>query len=62
MTADRLSDVAVEPVEATPSTPGASPSDDADADVALPRDRDGQHVVILSGLSGGGKTAAAKLF
>jgi RNase adapter protein RapZ len=67
MTADRLSDVAVEPGEATASaverTPaGPAPSDDAGTGVAVPQDREGQHVVILSGLSGGGKTAAAKLF
>src|SRR5690349_6411405 len=67
MTADRLSDVAVEPGEATASaverTPaGPRPSDAAGTDVAVPQDREGQHVVILSGLSGGGKTAAAKLF
>ena len=34
---------------------------DADAELP-PASREGQHVVILSGLSGGGKTAAAKLF
>ena len=39
------------------------PSLDAErADEAAPADRPDQHVVILSGLSGGGKTAAAKLF
>src|SRR6185436_2163817 len=34
---------------------------EADAELP-PASREGQHVVILSGLSGGGKTAAAKLF
>src|SRR5262245_14957902 len=40
-------------------TPGEQPQDAADsAEDRLPE----AHVVILSGLSGGGKTAAAKLF
>jgi len=35
----------------------------ADTEAEIPHaSREGQHVVILSGLSGGGKTAAAKLF
>jgi len=38
--------------------PGAYAPPDADERL----DRGGQHVVLLSGLSGGGKTAAAKLF
>jgi len=38
-----------------------SPSPEPDPDSATDRDID-QHVVLLSGLSGGGKTAAAKLF
>jgi UPF0042 nucleotide-binding protein len=37
----------------------AAPSGDADAE---PEAVEGQHVVLLSGLSGAGKTAAAKLF
>jgi len=55
VTTDRLSDATVE-------RSIASPADDAEADVDRPQAREGQHVVILSGLSGGGKTAAAKLF
>ena len=58
MSADRLSGVAVEPGTNAPAAPDAGHSADADA----PGGREGQHVVILSGLSGGGKTAAAKLF
>ena len=38
------------------------PAPDAHADVPAPAAVEGQHVVLLSGLSGGGKTAAAKLF
>jgi UPF0042 nucleotide-binding protein len=41
----------------------AANAEDADADDAIqPVPVEGQHVVLLSGLSGGGKTAAAKLF
>jgi len=57
MSADRLSGVAVEPGTVAPA---ADTGHSADADA--PGGREGQHVVILSGLSGGGKTAAAKLF
>src|SRR6476646_10153852 len=57
MSTDRLSGVAVEPGTVAPAA-DAGHSADADA----PGGREGQHVVILSGLSGGGKTAAAKLF
>jgi UPF0042 nucleotide-binding protein len=60
MSTDRLSGVAVEPGTVAPAAPEVGHSADADADA--PGGRDGQHVVILSGLSGGGKTAAAKLF
>lgn len=38
------------------------PPPHAHADVPAPAAVEGQHVVLLSGLSGGGKTAAAKLF
>lgn len=38
------------------------PTPHAYADVPAPATVEGQHVVLLSGLSGGGKTAAAKLF
>ena len=38
------------------------PTPHAHADVPAPATVEGQHVVLLSGLSGGGKTAAAKLF
>ena len=38
------------------------PAPHAHADVPAPAAVEGQHVVLLSGLSGGGKTAAAKLF
>src|SRR4051812_13350398 len=58
MSMDRLSGVAVESGTAAPAAPGGGPSADAD----LPGGGAGQHVGILSGLSGGGKTAAAKLF
>jgi UPF0042 nucleotide-binding protein len=54
VTTDRLSEATVERQ--------ATSSADADAEEQTPVDREGQHVVILSGLSGGGKTAAAKLF
>jgi RNase adapter protein RapZ len=63
VTTDRLPDPAIEPGLAPPS-----PDVDADADnaseteVPSPNAGGTQHVVILSGLSGGGKTAAAKLF
>src|SRR3954469_21884861 len=46
------------PASATPAAPDAA----APGEPTLGTDRDGQHVVLLSGLSGGGKTAAAKLF
>ena len=44
--------------EAADSHPADADADDAVATVPV----EGQHVVLLSGLSGGGKTAAAKLF
>jgi UPF0042 nucleotide-binding protein len=47
-------------VEAVP-VDGAVPDADADA-IEPPEALEGQHVVLLSGLSGAGKTAAAKLF
>ena len=57
MTADRDPAAAVEP------HPGDVAVPDADADVIELADAgEGQHVVLLSGLSGAGKTAAAKLF
>jgi UPF0042 nucleotide-binding protein len=57
MTADRDPAAAVEPHPADLAAP------DADADVIEVADAgEGQHVVLLSGLSGAGKTAAAKLF
>jgi UPF0042 nucleotide-binding protein len=57
MTADRDPAAAVEPHPADVAVP------DADADVIELADAgEGQHVVLLSGLSGAGKTAAAKLF
>ena len=57
MTADRDPAAAVEPHLADVAVP------DADADVIeLADGGEGQHVVLLSGLSGAGKTAAAKLF
>jgi RNase adapter protein RapZ len=46
------------PASATPAATDAA----APGEPTLGTDRDGQHVVLLSGLSGGGKTAAAKLF
>jgi UPF0042 nucleotide-binding protein len=58
MSTDRLSGVAVEAGAVAPAAPNVGHSADADD----PGGREGQHVVILSGLSGGGKTAAAKLF
>src|SRR4051812_36295319 len=45
-----------------PAPTGAAPDAAAPADTKPESDRDRQHVVLLSGLSGGGKTAAAKLF
>ena len=57
MTADRDPAAAVEPHLADVAVP------DADADVIELADAgEAQHVVLLSGLSGAGKTAAAKLF
>jgi len=43
------------------AAPGTAPDADT-ATEASPEAGEGQHVVLLSGLSGGGKTAAAKLF
>src|SRR5436305_6167616 len=47
---------------AGPTAASVIPGADTPPDTIEPVDRDGQHVVLLSGLSGGGKTAAAKLF
>ena len=58
MSTDRLSGVAVEPGTVAPAAPDAA----TPPTPTLRAAREGQHVVILSGLSGGGKTAAAKLF
>jgi RNase adapter protein RapZ len=49
------------PAAPVAGTDDADPADDAD-DAAETVPLEGQHVVLLSGLSGGGKTAAAKLF
>jgi len=46
----------------TVPAPGDTASGALDIEVAVPEVEDEQDVVILSGLSGGGKTAAAKLF
>jgi UPF0042 nucleotide-binding protein len=48
--------------DAGPSTAKAPDASTTPAAEPLPEASEGQHVVILSGLSGGGKTAAAKLF
>src|SRR3954471_20430362 len=45
-----------------PSEGSITPGADAPPEELPPVAREGQHVVLLSGLSGGGKTAAAKLF
>src|SRR5215212_5077875 len=45
-----------------PAEGSATPGADSPAEERPPVDRERQHVVLLSGLSGGGKTAAAKLF
>ena len=58
MNADRLSGVAVEPGTVAPAAPDRA----APPTPSAPSGPEGQHVVILSGLSGAGKTAAAKLF
>jgi hypothetical protein len=44
-----------------PKMPPVTPFRPRDADESL-RGEPGQHVVVLSGLSGAGKTAATKLF
>src|SRR5207247_5082907 len=49
-------------VDPTARAPSAAAPQPASARPQPAVDRDGQHVVLLSGLSGGGKTAAAKLF
>jgi UPF0042 nucleotide-binding protein len=75
MNPDRDPSAIVEPGPATGAVPdsanaaivnpanAAAVDPEADADVATAGDPlEGQHVVLLSGLSGAGKTAAAKLF
>jgi UPF0042 nucleotide-binding protein len=49
-------------IEAPTTTARAADSSATPAAEPLPETSEGQHVAILSGLSGGGKTAAAKLF
>jgi UPF0042 nucleotide-binding protein len=53
----------LDPMAIVEPDPANLPVPDADADVLEVADAgEGQHVVLLSGLSGAGKTAAAKLF
>src|SRR3954464_4643742 len=65
-TASPTSDAPPRPSVPIPSRPpaggSATPGADTPPEGRPPVDRGGQHVVLLSGLSGGGKTAAAKLF
>src|SRR3954454_17289469 len=65
-TASPTSDAPPRPSVPIPSRPpaggSATPGADTPPEELPPVAREGQHVVLLSGLSGGGKTAAAKLF
>ena len=63
MNPDRDPSAIVEPSPVRDDAADPDVSADVDADVAVAGDPvEGQHVVLLSGLSGAGKTAAAKLF